>query len=83
MPFTSETTQLEGDAPAVRGRLESAGNSLPLDLHATVTVIDGGPVIEAETTVNPEGSGHDLEPPGHKRYDQHVLVKGNPLREGP
>ena len=77
MRFTSDTAQLDGQTLTVRGTLEAAGKRLPLDLCATLTVVDDEPVLEAHTTVNRRDLGmtwNRLEMVGTPST---LLVKGN------
>jgi polyisoprenoid-binding protein YceI len=80
--FTSESAQLDGQTLVVRGTLEAAGKSLPLDLRATLTVIDGQPVIEAHTTVNRRDFGMTWNLLGMVGMPSRLLVKGSLVREG-
>jgi polyisoprenoid-binding protein YceI len=80
--FTSETAQLEDETLVVHGTLEAAGKTLPLDLRATVSVVDGEPVIEAQTTVDRQEFGMTWNRLGSVGTASTLLVKGNLVREG-
>jgi polyisoprenoid-binding protein YceI len=80
--FSSETAQLEGETLAVRGTLEAAGKSLPLELRATLGVIDAEPVIEAQTTVDRRDLGMTWNSLGRVGARSTLLVKGTLVREG-
>lgn len=80
--FTSETAGLDGQTLAVQGQLEAAGKSVPLDLHATVTTVDGEPVIEAQTTVDRRDLGMTWNRIGMVGTASTLVVKGTLVREG-
>jgi polyisoprenoid-binding protein YceI len=80
--FTSEAAQLDGDTLTTHGTLEAGGTGVPVDLSATVTIIDGQPVIEAQTTVNRHDFGMTWNRAGMVRQASTLLVKGNLVREG-
>lgn len=79
--FTSETALLDGQALAASGTLEAAGKSVPVDLRATLTLIDGQPVIEAQTTVNRHDFGMTWNRLGMIGKDSTLFVRGNLVRE--
>lgn len=80
--FTSETAQLDGQTLVARGPLEAAGKSLPVDLRATISVVAGEPVIEAQTTVDRGDFGMTWNRLGMIGASSTLLVKGNLIREG-
>jgi polyisoprenoid-binding protein YceI len=80
--FTSETAELDGQTLAVRGPLEAAGKSVPLDLRATLSVIDGEPVVEAQTTVDRRDLGMTWNLIGVVGTASTLIVKGTLVREG-
>jgi polyisoprenoid-binding protein YceI len=80
--FTSETAQLDGQTLTAHGTLEAAGKGVPVDLSATLTIIDGQPVIEAETTVNRHDFGMMWNLAGVVGTPSALLVKGNLVRVG-
>jgi polyisoprenoid-binding protein YceI len=79
--FTADTAQLEGQALTARGTLEAAGKGLPVDLRATITLIDGQPVIEAQTTVNRHDFGMTWNRLGAVGTDSALFVRGNLVRD--
>lgn len=80
--FTSEATQLDGQTLTVRGTLEVAGKSLPLDLRATLTDAGGEPAIEAQATVDRRDLGMTWNRLGMVGTASTLLIKGNLVREG-
>ena len=63
--FTSTSVTADGDALRVRGRLEAAGEQIPLELVAAVHVVDGELEVEAVTYVDQRRARHDLQPARH------------------
>lgn len=80
--FVSETAQLDGQTLAVHGTLEAAGKSVPIDLRATLDVVDGEPVIEAETTVDRHDFEMNWNRLGMVGAASTLIVKGTLVREG-
>jgi polyisoprenoid-binding protein YceI len=80
--FTSETAQLDGQTLTAQGTLEAAGKAVPVELRATLTLIDGQPVIEAETTVNRHDFGMTWNRLGMVGTPSKLFVRGNLVREG-
>jgi polyisoprenoid-binding protein YceI len=80
--FVSETAQLDDQTLAVRGTLEAAGKSVPIDLRATLSVVDGEPVIEAETTVSRRDFGMTWNRLGMVGTPSTLIVKGTLVRKG-
>jgi polyisoprenoid-binding protein YceI len=78
--FTSDRAQLDGQTLTVHGTLEAAGNATDLDLRATVTVVDGEPVIEAETTVDRGDLGMTWNRIGMIGMPSTLHVKGTLVR---
>lgn len=80
--FTSEAAQLDDQTLTARGTLEAGGGSVPVELRATITMIDGQPVIEAQTTVNRHDLGLRWNRLGMIGADSTLVVRGNLVREG-
>jgi polyisoprenoid-binding protein YceI len=80
--FTSDTAQLDGQTLTATGTLEAAGKAVPVDLRATITLIDGQPVIEAQTTVNRHDFGMNWNRLGSVGAPSKLVVRGNLVREG-
>jgi polyisoprenoid-binding protein YceI len=80
--FTSETAQLDGETLNTNGTLEAGGEGMPVDLTATLTIIDGNPVIEAETTVDRHDFGMRWNFLGIVGKPSTLVVRGNLVREG-
>jgi polyisoprenoid-binding protein YceI len=80
--FTSDTAQLDGQTLTAKGTLEAGGKTLPVELSATITLIDGQPVIEAQTTVNRHDFGMDWNFLGMVGTPSELIVTGNLVREG-
>ena len=80
--FTSDTAQLDGETLFTHGTLEAAGKGVPLDLRATLTPVDGEPLIEVETAVNRHDFGMTWNRVGMVGTPSTLLVKGTLVREG-
>jgi polyisoprenoid-binding protein YceI len=81
--FSSEAAQLDGKTLAVRGTLEAAGKSVPVDVRATLSVASGEAVIEAQTTVDRRDLGMTWNLLGMVGTASTLLVKGTLVREAP
>jgi polyisoprenoid-binding protein YceI len=79
--FTSDTAQLDGQTLTAKGTLEAAGKTVPVELSATITLIDGQPVIEAQTTVNRHDFGMTWNRLGAVGTDSALFVRGNLVRD--
>jgi polyisoprenoid-binding protein YceI len=79
--FISDTAQLDDQMLTVHGTLEVAGKGLPLDLRAMFSVVDGEPVIEAQTTVDRRDFGMTWNRVGIVGTASTLLVNGSLKRE--
>ena len=79
--FVSDDAVLDGDTLKVRGRLHAAGKSIPLELDATVHVVDGDLQIEAVTHAAHRELGMTWSPLGMARPISKLIVKGRLKRE--
>ena len=79
--FVSDSAVLEGDTLKVRGRLHAAGESIPLELDATVHGVDGDLQIEAVTHATHRELGMTWSPLGMARPISKLIVKGRLQRE--
>jgi polyisoprenoid-binding protein YceI len=74
--FVSDSAVLNGDTLKVLGRLHAAGNSIPLELDATVQAVDGELQIEAVTHAVHRELGMTWSPLGMARPYSKLIVKG-------
>jgi polyisoprenoid-binding protein YceI len=79
--FTSESAELDGQTLAARGSLDAAGKSVPLDMRATINVVNGEPVIEAQTTVDRRDLGMTWNRVGMVGTASTLIVTGTLVRE--
>jgi polyisoprenoid-binding protein YceI len=78
--FVSDHAALAGHKLVVRGRLEAAGQQLPLELSATVREIAGELEIEASTHVDQRELGMTWSPLGILRAPSALIVRGRLVR---
>ena len=82
MRFTSTSVLEAGDGTVhVAGVLEAAGETMPIDLEATVEEFDGELEIEAITPVDPARLGMSKGPLGMIRNPATAHVKARLVRE--
>jgi polyisoprenoid-binding protein YceI len=79
--FVSESATLEGNTLRVRGMLHAAGKQIPLDIDATVRLVDGQPQIEAITYADHRRLGMTWSPVGTLRAPSKLIVRGRLFRE--
>jgi polyisoprenoid-binding protein YceI len=79
--FASDSAQLDGERLAVRGRLQAAGNSIPLGLEATLRRVGDELEIEAITDVHHRALGITWSPLGIMRSPSKVSVGGRLVRD--
>jgi polyisoprenoid-binding protein YceI len=79
--FLSDSAILEGDTLKVRGELHAAGKHVPLELDATVRVVDGELQIEAVTRADHRELGMTWSPLGILRAPSKLIVRGRLIRE--
>ena len=78
--FVSDHAELTGHKLVVRGRLEAAGQQLPLELTATVREIDGELEIDASTHADHRELGMTWSPLGILRAPSTLIVRGRLVR---
>jgi polyisoprenoid-binding protein YceI len=78
--FVSDSAVLEGEILTVRGQLQAAGKSVPLELHATVRNVDDGLEIEAITHADHRELGMTWSPLGILRAPSKLIVRGRLIR---
>ena len=78
--FVSDHAELTGEKLVVRGRLEAAGQQLPLELTATVREIDGELEIDASTRADHRELGMTWSPLGILRAPSTLIVRGRLVR---
>jgi polyisoprenoid-binding protein YceI len=74
--FVSDTATQHGDTLKVSGHLHAAGASIPLELDARVSEVDGHPHIEATTTADHRELGMTWSPLGIMRAPSTLIVRG-------
>ncbi len=80
--FVSDAAALEGTTLKVRGRLDAAGRSIPVELDATVHTVEGGVEIEAMTRAPHHELGMTWSPLGMARPHSTLIVKGRLVPNG-
>jgi polyisoprenoid-binding protein YceI len=75
--FVSATATLNDDTLKVSGQLSASGKTIPLELDATVTDVEGQPHIDATTTVDHRDLGMTWSPLGIMRAPSTLVVRGN------
>jgi polyisoprenoid-binding protein YceI len=78
--FVSDHAELTGQTLLARGRLEAAGQQLPLELTATVREIDGELEIDASTHADQRELGMTWSPIGVLRAPSTLIVRGRLVR---
>jgi polyisoprenoid-binding protein YceI len=78
--FESDSAALEGEALHIRGLLYAAGESVPLDLTATVTAAGEEFEIEARAEVDQRRLGMTYSPLGMLRPPARLLLRGRLVR---
>jgi polyisoprenoid-binding protein YceI len=74
--FASDSVVLQGDTLRVRGRLAARGQSIALELDATLRRLDGEFTVEAATSALHRELGMTWSPLGMIRPRSELLVKG-------
>jgi polyisoprenoid-binding protein YceI len=80
--FTSEAAELDGQTLTAPGTLEAGGKSIPLDVRATLSIVNGEPVIDAQTTVDRRDLDMTWNRVGMVGTASTLLVMGTLVREG-
>ena len=79
--FTSSSATADGDSLKVRGQLAAAGKEIPLELDATVRVVDGELEVEAVTYADQRLLGMTFSPLGTVRAPSKLIVRARLIRE--
>jgi polyisoprenoid-binding protein YceI len=79
--FTSRSATADGDSLKVRGQLAAAGKEIPLELDATVRVVDGELEVEAVTYADQRRLGMTFSPLGTVRAPSKLIVRARLIRE--
>ncbi len=79
--FTSTSATPHGEAIRVHGRLEVAGEQLPLELVAAVQSVDGALEVEAVTFVDQRRLGLTWSPLGLVRAPTKLTVRARLVRD--
>lgn len=80
--FVSDTATVDGQQLRVRGRLEAAGKSLPLELDATVRPVGNELEIDASTHVDQRKLGMSHGMLGMIPAPSELIVRGRLVRDG-
>jgi polyisoprenoid-binding protein YceI len=80
--FTSSSATADGDSLKVRGQLDAAGKQIPLELDASVRVVDGGELeVEAVTYADQRRLGMTWSPLGMLRAPSKLIVRAHLIRD--
>ena len=79
--FVSDTATIDGDRLTVRGRLEAAGNSMPLELEARVRSVGDELEIDAVTDADHRRLGMTHSTLGMIRTPSELSVGGRLVRD--
>ena len=74
--FASERVVLAGNTLKVRGQLQAAGRSIPLEIDAAVREIDGELEVEASALADHRRLGMTWSPLGILRAPSKLIVRG-------
>jgi polyisoprenoid-binding protein YceI len=80
--FVSDTVTLTGEQLKVQGHLHVAGNSIPVDMDATVRPVGDELEVQAETHVNHRHLGLTWNRLGMLRTPSKLLVHGRLVQDG-
>lgn len=78
--FASDTVTVEGKRLRIRGRLDAAASSLPIELEAELGLIGDEVAIEARTSVNHLALGMSRGMLGMIRPPSELIVQGRLVR---
>jgi len=81
--FTAGSAAVDGDSLKLRGQLRAAGKQMPLELDATVRVVDGELEIEAVTSADQRELGMTFSPLGTVRAPSTLIVRARLIPDGP
>jgi len=79
--FTSSIATADGDSLKLRGQLDAAGKQIPLELDATVRIVDGELDLEAVTYADQRELGMTWSPLGMVRAPSKLIVRARLVRE--
>ncbi len=79
--FTSSSATADGDTLKLRGKLVAAGQQVPLELDASVRVVDGELEVEAVTYADQRELGMTFSPLGTVRTPTKLIVHARLIRE--
>jgi polyisoprenoid-binding protein YceI len=79
--FVSESATLDGDRLHVRGRLHARGNSIPLELDATLRRLGDDLEVEAATEVDHRQLGMTWNQMSNVRTPSKLMVTGRLVRD--
>ena len=80
--FVSDRARLDGDRLTVSGRLYAAGKSMPLDVEATVSAVDGELEVDATASADQFQLGMSHGALGMIRTPSELIVRGRLVRDG-
>lgn len=80
--FISDRATLDGDHLKVHGQLHAAGKTLPLELDATLSHVDGELEVEAITHADHRELGMTWSPLGILRAPSKLIVSGRLIPSG-
>jgi polyisoprenoid-binding protein YceI len=78
--FEADTATLEGDTLKARGKLQAAGEQIPLDVDATVKPDGDEILIEASAPADQRALGMTWSPLGITRSPSTLIVRGRLVR---
>lgn len=79
--FASDSATLDGGRLVVRGRLDAAGGSVPLELEARLRRDGGEFEVETSTAVDQRALGMTWSPFGLTRAPSRLIVKGRLVKD--
>jgi len=79
--FLSDSATLEGERLQVRGRLYAAGESMPIDLEATVRRVGDELEVDAGTDADQPELGMSTSTLGMIKTPSHLVVHGRLVRD--
>jgi polyisoprenoid-binding protein YceI len=80
--FVSDRARLDGDRLTVSGRLYAAGKSIPLDVEATLSAVDGELEVDATASADQFQLGMSHGALGMIRTPSELIVRGRLVRDG-
>ena len=81
--FTSTSARVDGDSLKLRGQLTAAGRQIPLELDASVRVVDGELELEAVTSADQRELGMTFSPLWTVRTPAKLVVRGRLIPDDP